>query len=140
MAVFGPNGRGANRGLEVLRQGRPPTAGVPTAEELAEPRAPCVVKADGLAAGKGVFVCETRPSWPRRCRAPRRSAAGIVVEELLEGREVSLFALCDGKRALTLAPAQDFKRLLDDDRGPNTGGMGSVLAGPVARAPARPRA
>jgi phosphoribosylamine---glycine ligase len=125
-AVFGPSAAAAriegskSFAKEVLR-----TAGVPTADELAEPRAPCVVKADGLAAGKGVFVCETEAELS--AALPRAEALGgrVVVEELLEGREISLFALCDGTDALPLAPAQDFKRLLDDDRGPNTGGMGS---------------
>ena len=67
---------------------------------------------------------------------PRARAFGgaVVVEELLEGEEVSLFALCDGTNALPLAPAQDFKRLLDGDRGPNTGGMGSYSPVPLARA------
>ena len=126
VAVFGPSAAAAciegskSFAKEVLR-----AAGVPTAEELDEPRAPCVVKADGLAAGKGVFVCETEAELA--AALPRAGALGgtIVVEELLEGREVSLFALCDGRTAVPLAPAQDFKRLLDDDRGPNTGGMGS---------------
>ena len=70
-------------------------------------------------------MCETEAELAEAL--PRAEALGgsVVVEELLEGREVSLFALCDGERALTPAPAQDFKRLLDDDRGPNTGGMGS---------------
>ena len=70
-------------------------------------------------------MCETEAELAEAL--PRAEALGgrVVVEELLEGREVSLFALCDGERALTLAPAQDFKRLLDGDRGPNTGGMGS---------------
>jgi phosphoribosylamine---glycine ligase len=98
---------------------------VPTAEALGEPRAPCVVKADGLAAGKGVFVCLTDVELAAALSRARELGEGVVVEELLEGEEVSLFALCDGTQALPLAPAQDFKRLLDGDRGPNTGGMGS---------------
>ena len=126
VAVFGPGAEAARiEGSKSFAKDVLRAAGVPTAEELAAPRAPCVVKADGLAAGKGVFVCETEAELAEAL--PRAAALGgsVVVEELLEGREVSLFALCDGERALTLAPAQDFKRLLDDDRGPNTGGMGS---------------
>ncbi len=126
VAVFGPSAEAARiEGSKSFAKDVLRAAGVPTAEELAEPRAPCVVKADGLAAGKGVFVCETEAELAEAL--PRAEALGgrIVVEELLEGREVSLFALCDGENALTLAPAQDFKRLLDGDRGPNTGGMGS---------------
>ncbi|MGH3114021.1 MAG: ATP-grasp domain-containing protein, partial [Gaiellaceae bacterium] len=100
-------------------------AGVPTAGTLAEARAPCVVKADGLAAGKGVFVCRTEAEVADALARARSLGEEIVVEELLEGEEVSLFALCAGDEALPLAPAQDFKRLLDGDEGPNTGGMGS---------------
>jgi phosphoribosylamine--glycine ligase len=84
-----------------------------------------VLKADGLAAGKGVFVCETEAEVTTALPKAEALSARVLVEELLEGREISLFALCDGADALPLAPAQDFKRLLDDDRGPNTGGMGS---------------
>jgi phosphoribosylamine--glycine ligase len=125
-AVFGP-GAGAARiegsksfAKEILR-----AADVPTANELISPHAPCVIKADGLAAGKGVFVCESEEELATGLRRARALGSRVVVEELLEGREISLFALCDGVDALPLAPAQDFKRLLDDDRGPNTGGMGS---------------
>ena len=126
VAAFGPSAEAARiEGSKSFAKDVLRAAGVPTAEELAAPKAPCVVKADGLAAGKGVFVCETEAELAEAL--PRAEALGgrVVIEELLEGREVSLFALCDGERALTLAPAQDFKRLLDDDRGPNTGGMGS---------------
>jgi phosphoribosylamine---glycine ligase len=126
IAVFGPSAAAALvEGSKFFAKDVLRAAGVPTADELDEPRAPCVVKSDGLAAGKGVFVCETEAELATAL--PRAEALGgrIVVEELLEGREVSLFALCDGADALPLAPAQDFKRLLDDDRGPNTGGMGS---------------
>jgi phosphoribosylamine---glycine ligase len=100
-------------------------AGVPTAEKLAEPRAPCVLKADGLAAGKGVFVCRTDEEVA--AALPRLRALGerVVVEELLEGEEASVFVVADGARALALPAAQDFKRLRDGDEGPNTGGMGS---------------
>ena len=126
VAAFGPSAEAARiEGSKSFAKDVLRAAGVPTAEELAAPKAPCVVKADGLAAGKGVFVCETEAELAEAL--PRAEALGsrVVIEELLEGREVSLFALCDGERALMLAPAQDFKRLLDDDRGPNTGGMGS---------------
>jgi phosphoribosylamine--glycine ligase len=126
IAVFGPGAAAAriegskSFAKEVMR-----AAGVPTAEELDEPKPPCVVKADGLAAGKGVFVCESQAELEAALPRARALGSAVVVEELLEGREVSLFALCDGQTAVPLAPAQDFKRLLDGDRGPNTGGMGS---------------
>ncbi len=126
VAVFGPSAAAARiEGSKSFAKEVLQAAGVPTAEELGEPRAPCVVKADGLAAGKGVFVCHTDAELA--AALPRAEALGgrVVIEELLEGEEVSLFALCDGTNALALAPAQDFKRLLDGDQGPNTGGMGS---------------
>jgi phosphoribosylamine--glycine ligase len=89
-----------------------------------------VVKADGLAAGKGVVVCRTEEDLAAGLETARSYGDEILVEELLEGPEVSVLAICDGARALALPPAQDFKRAFDDDRGPNTGGMGSYA--PVA--------
>ena len=88
-------------------------------------RPPCVVKADGLAAGKGVFVCRTQEELDRALGAAAAFGDRIVIEELLEGEEVSVFALCDGARAVALPVVQDFKRAEDGDLGPNTGGMGS---------------
>ncbi len=91
----------------------------------------CVVKADGLAAGKGVTVCDTRDeaiAALSECFNERRfGAAGdvVLVEECLKGAEMSVFAVCDGNRFQLLAPARDYKRAHDWDRGPNTGGMGS---------------
>ena len=126
VAVFGPSAAAARiEGSKSFAKDVLRAAGVPTAEELDEARAPCVVKADGLAAGKGVFVCKTEAELASALPRARALGGMIVVEELLEGREVSLFALCDGRTAVPLAPAQDFKRLRDDDEGPNTGGMGS---------------
>jgi phosphoribosylamine--glycine ligase len=100
-------------------------AGVPTAATMAVARPPCVVKVDGLAAGKGVFVCRSQADLDEGLRQAAAYGGPLVIEELLEGEEVSLFALADGHDALALAPAQDFKRLADGDEGPNTGGMGS---------------
>jgi phosphoribosylamine--glycine ligase len=100
-------------------------AGVPMAATLAEAVAPCVLKADGLAAGKGVVVCQTQAeveAGARELDGPGRSAG---VEELLDGPEISVFAICDGVTAHALPVAQDFKRAHDGDLGPNTGGMGS---------------
>ncbi len=90
---------------------------------------PYVVKADGLAAGKGVLVTEdliAAQGWARLCIDGGFGDAGrtVVVEEHLAGEEVSVFAICDGTGAVALAPARDYKRLLDGDGGPNTGGMG----------------
>ena len=93
-------------------------------------RYPVVLKFDGLAAGKGVVIAAGRGR--RRARRSRssssRAASGpgrVVVEECLVGEELSLLALCDGERAVPMAPAQDYKRIFDGDEGPNTGGMGS---------------
>ena len=93
-------------------------------------RLPIVIKADGLAAGKGVVIAATRAEAEAAidaCFAGAFGAAGaeVVVEDLLEGEEVSFFALCDGRNALPLADAQDHKRVGDGDRGANTGGMGA---------------
>jgi phosphoribosylamine--glycine ligase len=82
---------------------------------------PFVVKDDGLAAGKGVIVTGDRTIASQHATACGR----VVIEEFLDGPEVSLFALCDGQSAVPLLPAQDFKRAYDDDAGPNTGGMGA---------------
>lgn len=116
-------------------------AGVPTAsaasftsaedaaKHLDEISPPYVVKADGLAAGKGVLVTEdleAAKGWASLCLQGGFGAAGetVVIEEHLDGSEVSVFAICDGIRAIPLAPARDYKRLLDNGQGPNTGGMG----------------
>ena len=92
--------------------------------------APIVIKADGLAAGKGVIVAKTFDEAERAVdallsRATESAGAEIVVEEFLEGDEVSFFALCDGVTALPFASAQDYKRVGEGDKGPNTGGMGA---------------
>ena len=89
-----------------------------------------MLKADGLAAGKGVVVCRTDDEVLAGLEVARGFDGPVLVEELLEGREVSVLALCDGLDALTLAPARDFKRAYDGDSGPNTGGMGSFAPVP----------
>lgn len=99
--------------------------------------APIVVKADGLAAGKGVIVAETVDQAVAALRdmlaGNRFGAAGssVVIEEFMEGEEVSLFALCDGEHVLPLVGAQDHKRAFDGDKGPNTGGMGAYSPVPI---------
>ena len=129
--VFGPSAAAARiEGSKHFAKDVMRAAGVPTAAALAVARPPCVIKADGLAAGKGVFVCRTQDELDAGLRAAASFGGQLVIEELLEGEEVSVFALCDGERAVALAPAQDFKRALDGDEGPNTGGMGSYA--PVA--------
>ena len=124
--VFGPSAKAAAiEGSKSLAKEVMAAAGVPTAELLEEARAPCVLKADGLAGGKGVHVCRTQSEVEVALESLQVLGRDLVVEELLEGVEVSLFALCDGRTALPLVPAQDFKRAFDGDEGPNTGGMGS---------------
>ena len=102
--------------------------------------APIVVKADGLAAGKGVVVAETLIEAKQAASAmlqdspssgPESGSARVVIEEFLSGEEASFIVMCDGKSALALATSQDHKRLLDGDKGPNTGGMGAYSPAPV---------
>ncbi len=149
IAVFGPNAAGAK--LEASKAWAKElmvSAGIPTAEHwsvqtieeannvLKNQNKPLVVKADGLAAGKGVTVPETIEDCSKAINAAlngRFGAAGtqLVLEEKLNGPEVSVFALCDGERLLTLPPAQDHKRLEEGDQGPNTGGMGAYAPAPL---------
>jgi len=130
-AVFGPSRAAARiEGSKAFAKDVMRAAGVATAEALSVARAPCVIKADGLAAGKGVFVCRDQGELDDALRSVAAFGDAIVIEELLEGEEISAFALCDGARAVPLPAAQDFKRIGDGDEGPNTGGMGSYS--PVA--------
>jgi phosphoribosylamine---glycine ligase len=143
-AVFGPS-RAAARlesskayAKEVMRRARVPTAASaafvelgPALDYIRAHREPLVVKASGLAAGKGVDVCDTRAAAEVAARAMLAGEtlgdAGreIVVEEFLEGEELSVLAITDGERIVILPPAQDHKRLGEGDTGPNTGGMGA---------------
>jgi phosphoribosylamine--glycine ligase len=126
VAAFGPSAAAARiEGSKSFAKEVMEAAGVPTARTLAVARPPCVVKADGLAAGKGVFVCGTQEELDAGLRGAAALGDDVVIEELLEGEEVSLLVLTDGHEMVPLAPAQDFKRIGDDDTGPNTGGMGS---------------
>jgi phosphoribosylamine--glycine ligase len=129
--VFGPSSGAARiEGSKTFAKDVMQSAGVPTAERLSIARLPCVIKADGLAAGKGVFVCHDQAQLDVALHTAASFGGSIVIEELLEGEEISVFALCDGARALALPVVQDFKRAEDGDTGPNTGGMGSYS--PVA--------
>jgi phosphoribosylamine--glycine ligase len=126
ISVFGPSADAARiEGSKAFAKEVLTAAHVPTAEPMSVARAPCVVKADGLAAGKGVFICRTQDELDAALPAVAALGETFVVEELLEGAEVSVFALCDGVNAVPLPAAQDFKRAFDGDEGPNTGGMGS---------------
>ena len=147
--VFGPSAAAAVlEGSKSWAKEIMAAAGVPTAasvtvaavEELAagldrvNPLAdvPYVVKADGLAAGKGVVVTEDRDAAITHAEAVLTAGGQVVLEEFLDGPEVSLFCVSDGTRVVPLAPAQDFKRALDGDQGPNTGGMGAYSPLPWA--------
>jgi phosphoribosylamine--glycine ligase len=131
IAVFGPSKAAAQiEGSKAFAKDVLDTAGIPNARTLAVARPPCVVKADGLAAGKGVWVCRTQDDLDAGLRAAEALGQPFHVEELLEGPEVSVFALCDGTHAAPLPAAHDYKRIGDGDEGPNTGGMGSVSPTP----------
>jgi phosphoribosylamine---glycine ligase len=137
---FGPGRAGARlEGSKAFCKEVMIAAGVPTAaySVVSDPAAglaaieryPVVIKADGLAAGKGVIIAtdeaQARAALDDLLVSRRFGTEQVVVEEYLEGEELSLLALCDGETALPLASAQDYKRIFDGDEGPNTGGMGS---------------
>ncbi len=139
VAVFGPSAEAAQLegsksfAKEVMAAADVPTALAHVCETVEEVEAaldalgaPYVVKDDGLAAGKGVVVTESREAAVEHARACLDKAGGrVVVEEFLDGPEVSVFCISDGTSVVALSPAQDFKRVADDDAGPNTGGMGA---------------
>jgi phosphoribosylamine--glycine ligase len=152
LRLFGPTAAAAR--LETskafakafMQRHRVPTARFVTCTSLDEALAvvragsfgtPVVLKADGLAAGKGVVIAETKADAEAALTAAMRDrkfgTAGetIVIEECLSGPEVSFFLVCDGTRALPIGSAQDHKRIFDDDRGPNTGGMGAFAPSPL---------
>jgi phosphoribosylamine--glycine ligase len=132
--VFGPSAAAARiEGSKAFAKEVIEAAGVATARTLAVARPPCVVKADGLAAGKGVWVCRDQASLDVGLRAAQALGQPFHVEELLEGPELSVFAIASGEMAIALPGARDYKRIGDGDIGPNTGGMGSFS--PVAGAP-----
>ncbi len=131
VAIFGPSrAAAAIEGSKTFAKNVMRAAEVPTAQDLPIAQPPCVIKADGLAAGKGVFVCRTQAELDAALPAAAALGQPLVIEELLEGVEVSVFAVCDGVHAVPLPSAQDFKRAYDGDEGPNTGGMGSYSPAP----------
>ena len=142
IAAFGPSKAAARiEGSKAYAKELMRSCGVPTASHLlfrdreeavahmACASYPAVLKADVLAAGKGVIIAaderEARAALDVFFAERRFGDTEVVLEEFLEGEELSLLALCDGERAVPLAPAQDYKRIFDGDQGPNTGGMGS---------------
>jgi phosphoribosylamine--glycine ligase len=123
VAVFGPSAAAAQiEGSKSFAKEVMDAAGVATARTLPIARPPCVLKLDGLAAGKGVWVCRTQGELDAALGAAHEP---FHVEELLEGPELSVFAVAAGEAAVVLPPARDYKRIRDGDTGPNTGGMGS---------------
>jgi phosphoribosylamine---glycine ligase len=149
IAHFGPTAAAAQlEGSKAFAKEIMSSAGVPTADwaevETVEEgmdaiggRYPAVIKFDGLAAGKGVVVAPdavaAREALAEMLEARRFGDGPVVVEDFLDGEELSLFAICDGERAVPMVPAQDYKRIFDGDEGPNTGGMGAYT--PVVGAP-----
>ncbi|HEX6601333.1 MAG TPA: phosphoribosylamine--glycine ligase [Solirubrobacterales bacterium] len=140
--AFGPTKAAAElEGSKAFAKELMEEAGVPTAshvllrsreealDHLAGCAYPTVLKADGLAAGKGVIICEdesdARAAVELFFTEQRFGSTTVVAEQFLEGEELSLLAICDGENVVPLAPAQDYKRIFDGDEGPNTGGMGS---------------
>ncbi|MDJ0317823.1 phosphoribosylamine--glycine ligase [Arthrobacter antibioticus] len=145
--VFGPSKEAAQLeaskafAKKVMAEAQVPTAMAMVAVNAAEAAdaldtfgAPYVVKDDGLAAGKGVVVTNDRAEALAHAKSCFTVGGTVVIEEFLDGPEVSLFVLADGRSVVPLAPAQDFKRIFDGDEGPNTGGMGAYS--PLEWAPA----
>ncbi|MGI9558742.1 MAG: phosphoribosylamine--glycine ligase [Thermodesulfobacteriota bacterium] len=149
--VFGPSKVAAElEGSKIFSKQFMVRHGIPTAKfksfdnikeatlELGWINFPVVIKADGLAAGKGVFICNSQTDAENALSSIMRdkmfgdSGNRIVMEEFLKGEEVSFFAISDGKTVVPLEPSQDHKRLLDGDKGPNTGGMGAYTPAPLA--------
>lgn len=152
LRVFGPSKAAARmEGSKVFAKDVMMAAGVPTAQSstftdagkaidfIQDIGVPIVIKAEGLAAGKGVTVCATREEAERAVRealvdgAFGEAGQRILVEEFLDGEEVSVLALTDGNHVVLLASAQDHKRAYDQDKGPNTGGMGAYSPAPVLK-------
>jgi phosphoribosylamine--glycine ligase len=126
IAVFGPSAAAAQiEGSKAFAKEVMDAAGVPTARTLPVARPPCVLKLDGLAAGKGVWVCRTQDELDSALEVAQAFDQPFHVEELLEGPELSVFAVAAGETAVAFPPARDYKRIGDGDTGPNTGGMGS---------------
>src|SRR5437660_1577502 len=126
VAVFGPSAAAARiEGSKAFAKEVMDAAGVPTARTLPVARPPCVLKLDGLAAGKGVWICRTQDELDSALQVAQAFEQPFHVEELLEGPELSLFAVAAGEDAIAFPPARDYKRIGDGDSGPNTGGMGS---------------
>jgi phosphoribosylamine--glycine ligase len=150
LTVFGPRAKAAQlEGSKIFMKNFLKRHGIPTAKYIETSdfdkasdfidtlTPPIVVKADGLCAGKGVIIAQSRDEAKDAAKAMLSgesfgdAGTAIVVEEFLDGYELSMFAICDGKDFVLLPAAQDHKRLLNDDKGPNTGGMGAYAPTPL---------
>lgn len=150
LKIFGPSGRAAEiEGSKTFAKDLMAKYGIPTAKYgaftdaaeakafLAEVGLPCVVKADGLAAGKGVLICETKEEAETAVddilvdNKFGNAGSRVVVEEFLTGQEVSMLAFSDGKTIVPMVSSQDHKRIWDGDKGLNTGGMGAYSPAPI---------
>ena len=150
LKIFGPSGRAAEiEGSKTFAKDLMAKYGIPTAKYgaftdaaeakafLAEVGLPCVVKADGLAAGKGVLICETKEEAETAVEDILvdnkfgNAGSRVVVEEFLTGQEVSMLAFSDGKTIVPMVSSQDHKRIWDGDKGLNTGGMGAYSPAPI---------
>lgn len=127
---------------ELMTENGIPTAGFCRYHSKSEARSyagqfPCVVKADGLAAGKGVFIVNSMDEFEIALfeifdkKTFGASGKKIIIEEFLKGEEATILALCDGKYILPLIPSQDYKKIYDGNKGPNTGGMGAIAPAPI---------
>ncbi len=150
--AFGPNSKAAmiegskSFAKEVMKKAKVPTAKyklITKAEEaekeIKEFEKGAAVKADGLAQGKGVIICKNKKEIIEAIKTLKqeqfygKAGEKILIEELLEGEEASILAFCDGDTAKLMPPSQDHKRILDKDKGPNTGGMGAYAPAPIAQ-------
>jgi len=151
MQIFGPTAAAARLegskafSKEFMKRHKIPTAAYKTFTDLQKAKnyiknhpAPIVVKASGLAAGKGAIVCTNKKEALNAVEEMLgekavfgESGKTVVIEEFMKGEEASIFAVCDGKDYILLAPAQDHKRVFDNDAGPNTGGMGAYAPAPL---------
>lgn len=145
LLVFGPNQKAAQLeaskafAKQLMQEYKIPTAGYrfcltqdEAFEALSEFMAPYVIKEDGLAAGKGVTIAPTLDEAKAAIERAFAKNMPVVIEEFMQGEELSVLALCDGQRAIPMVSAQDFKRVGDNNEGPNTGGMGAYAPVPLA--------
>ena len=149
LKIFGPTQKAAmietskSFAKEFMQKNNIPTAAfkvfnsaVDALEHLRKAALPLVVKADGLAAGKGVYICQKKEEAEVGIKEIMldgkfgKSGEKVVIEEYLSGQEMSFMVVCDGKRVIPLATAMDYKKAMDNDKGPNTGGMGAISPAP----------